>query len=1043
MNSVSSALLAAFWFMAAPDSELETGAARTELRPGETVEHPLEPPGGEHGSIAPTSDARSPWPLVVRVDPSQRAVLLIEQISADVTVEARWGGQDRSWRVDSPLDFDGVEVLLLPPMATGEVELRVTGHPPGSVDTAPAVRRAHPGRWRARLEILPATSRSRPSLEALGLLTAAGRAWAEGTGDGRRRALAFYRRAAEHQALAAPRWRLLRAQATYAAGVLHRLLGDGVEGEPFAQRARRAFEDLADPRRVADAWNELGLMAREDGRLEEATSAFTQALRAVTPVDAPFRRARIRGNQCLIHLMESELEAGVDCYGAALRDIRPLGDLETQSVYLLNTAQAARVLGRPDRARTLYREALSIQRRRGLQKLVGQTLNNLAGLDLAGGRLPAAIDAYAEAAEIFEHLGDARWHGRSLHNLAAAEYRLGDFRSARRRVDEALRLHREHDYRRGAQSALKILGHIETAVGKIGESRRAYLEAREIARLLGDDTGEALAATFLARLDIEEGYPASAVPRLERAVATLDEASRVESSGMALSALGQAHLELGQLAKADEAFDRALRHFERSDLPLGRGLVHRLRAERSLRAGELDLALGHLEAATAELDRTVEALGSSDRRAFFSGTRRRARELHIETLVDLGRVESALEAAEAARAWGLRTALADGDSGRAGNRPAGAPPLHLGTGGAPGTAWLHFWIGSRRSFLFLSVGDRLEAIPLPSADRLEGLGRGARADLLAGGDGVPLRRLADAIFGSAPGWLKDPGIERLALILDGPLHAVPLAALPHPDGGPLVEHLEVVRIQSGTVLDLDRRRRQRRSPATGFVAALVDPVFSRGDLRIEAAPDGDADDAAPHLPRLRGSAREAAAALKAAGGAATIVAEGFGAHRDWLLGAHLDDFRILHFATHARIDEEVAARSGLLLSAFDRDGEPRPSLVSAAEIRGLKLRADLIVLSACGSALGPQLPGEGFRGLAEAFVDAGASRVIASLWPVADGSTADLMEVFYRELESGARYAEALRRAQLALRADGSPASAWASFVLIGDWRGDGQLAVR
>jgi CHAT domain-containing protein len=72
------------------------------------------------------------------------------------------------------------------------------------------------------------------------------------------------------------------------------------------------------------------------------------------------------------------------------------------------------------------------------------------------------------------------------------------------------------------------------------------------------------------------------------------------------------------------------------------------------------------------------------------------------------------------------------------------------------------------------------------------------------------------------------------------------------------------------------------------------------------------------------------------------------------------------------------------------------------DIYGLKLSADLVVLSACNSALGKDLGSEGIVGLPRAFLIAGARRVVASLWKVDDDATAVFMQAFYSRLKKGA-----------------------------------------
>ena len=104
----------------------------------------------------------------------------------------------------------------------------------------------------------------------------------------------------------------------------------------------------------------------------------------------------------------------------------------------------------------------------------------------------------------------------------------------------------------------------------------------------------------------------------------------------------------------------------------------------------------------------------------------------------------------------------------------------------------------------------------------------------------------------------------------------------------------------------------------------------------------------------------------------------------------------------------------------------------------MKLSAELVVLSACRTGLGKDVRGEGLVGLTRGFMNAGAPRVVASLWKVSDTATAALMSGFYSELlDHHLPPADALRAAQRALRRERrtSAPHAWAGFVLEGDWR--------
>jgi CHAT domain-containing protein len=130
--------------------------------------------------------------------------------------------------------------------------------------------------------------------------------------------------------------------------------------------------------------------------------------------------------------------------------------------------------------------------------------------------------------------------------------------------------------------------------------------------------------------------------------------------------------------------------------------------------------------------------------------------------------------------------------------------------------------------------------------------------------------------------------------------------------------------------------------------------------------------------------------------------------------------------------------SALVLSQFDARGNPQDGYLRLSDIYNLKLGADLVVLSACDTALGREVRGEGLIGLTQGFLAAGARSLVASLWQVPDRATAELMTKFYGfMLNDGMRPAEALREAQLwsAAQPRFRHPYFWGGFVLVGDWR--------
>jgi CHAT domain-containing protein len=155
----------------------------------------------------------------------------------------------------------------------------------------------------------------------------------------------------------------------------------------------------------------------------------------------------------------------------------------------------------------------------------------------------------------------------------------------------------------------------------------------------------------------------------------------------------------------------------------------------------------------------------------------------------------------------------------------------------------------------------------------------------------------------------------------------------------------------------------------------------------------------------------------------------------------LREMRVIHLALHGLADRTFPDRSALVFSAGGLPEED--GLLQAREIRKLPMNAELVTLSACDAGIGRIEGEEGVSSLVEAFLNAGARSVVASLWPAEDTYTKGLMEAFYRHLAQGETKKEALRQAKMDMLrefGDAVPPLYWAGFVLVGD--GNGKVAL-
>ncbi len=272
-------------------------------------------------------------------------------------------------------------------------------------------------------------------------------------------------------------------------------------------------------------------------------------------------------------------------------------------------------------------------------------------------------------------------------------------------------------------------------------------------------------------------------------------------------------------------------------------------------------------------------------------------------------------------------------------------------------------------------------------------------------------------------------VGRLIVVPDGGLEKLPFGALRRDLSGPrLAEKYEIVLTPSLTAW-LGWRKAGGKTPG-GRLLALADPILPLQQTSAAPASARTWSLAARFslgtLPHARDEGR---AAIRSLGGQGRLV---FGreASEFFLKEVDLSEFGVLHFAAHALVDEENPDRAALLLAP---GSETEDGLLQVREIVNLNLAGQLVILSACQSASGEVLSGEGVLSLARAFFVAGAHTVVGSLWPLRDEDAAVFFGRFYEHLGAGASASEALAAAQRDRITEGAPAAAWAGMVVVGN----------
>lgn len=1060
---------------------------------------------------------------------------------AGMDLRLRLVGGDRVLEVDAPFERFGSEWLLLPAQAASwQLEVRsnsqaalagrytlalealaeTDGSTPGHVAMAEA------GQLAARGQLPEALAAYDRALVVWRRLNAR-----------REQALALDARAALSMRLgkrsdarvaygrSARLWAALGAAAHEASALNDRPWEPSVPGQLVA--ARRALGRALDLRRalgdfygLAESFNNLGLLERHAERLEAAFAAFTQALAAAQQADSAYLVAQASNSLAGVQQSRGEYAAARDGYELALATFRRLGERRPQVRALCNLALLALNRGAPEAALERYEQALDLARASADaaprdEEGEALALNGLGAARRALGDLDEARAAYDEALALRRRLG--RRTGNTLNELAALELQSGNVVAALARAREAVIWQRHEGAEGGLLNARLRLGRALLLSGALQESQREFARALWAARRLASVSLEAEALHWRGVAAARAGRLAAARVDLLRALERRRQLELQDGQAETLTALAELERDQGRLTAALTHVRQAVDMIEglRARVTQPERRARFLATERR-RPYELRVSLlmalheraphaGHdraaLEAAEAARARTLVDL--LDVRGFDPAQRidpdlaaRRAGLLDDITGLDSLR-RDLLGAAGPRRATrariesGLRTwreELAAVEASLRQHDPAYADlarPRALDLPAIQGlldddTLLLEYALGEPRSFLWAISRTGFSGYALPGRTRLEALTRAALEDLRQreeppdADEPRRLARLGELLLGPAAALLTKP---RLVIVPDGALHYLPFAALPRPAGaavpagvrgddtcaGPeatspwLVCSHELVSLPSVAALAAFRGQAARRH-ATHAFAVLADPVFESSDPRVRVSPERATPSGvrspsesllsgrSGRLPRLPHSLAEAQglAALfdrRDAGQAASaLVLTGFEADRSALVGGQLDGYQVLHFATHGRRDVQHPEQSALILTRVGPDGQPREGRLRLADVYRLRLNAELVVLAGCETAWGAEVPGEGLVGLVRGFMYAGVPRVVSSLWPVWDSTASDFMLRFYGRFVADREPrppSAALRLAQLELLRMPQTRDPyfWASFGLQGDWQ--------
>jgi CHAT domain-containing protein/tetratricopeptide (TPR) repeat protein len=869
--------------------------------------------------------------------------------------------------------------------------------------------------------------------------------------------------------------RLEEAKVVSNKAVTFNSLGDYQAALQSAQEALRVFREERDRVQESFALNTLGQIYRSLNEQQLALDHYERALAIRREGTDKRLLGRTLGDIGVTYYELGDFTRAIDYFMQSIAISEELGDRRTKAIRLSELGKIWKETGETAKALDAQTQSLALAREIGDRQTEGQTLVSMGELHLLLGEKEKARDALTKALELLRATGDPVGEATVLIIMGNMAADGGDWRQAIDLLRQSLSLARETGDLKQERDALIALAQTERGRNNLSEARDYHEKALDLT--------ESLRAKIL-RQELRASFLASRQKEYELYTDLLMQLHQQQPGGghaaaaFGISERGRARSLLETLAEARADIRQGV---DAGLLAEERKLADRIRLKEQQRAqlaGNIGMATQ-----TAALAKEIGDL-LSEYQSLQGHIR--ASSPRFSTLTQPQPVTAAEIQTECldSNTVLLEFALGDKRSWLWAITPDAITSYAL-----PPRAEIE--TSARNVYELLTARQPMK--DLTEAERLK---RIAEADAKLQAETATLSRM---LLGPISAQLRQEWKgKRLAVVASGALEYVPFAALPRPeterqgDGETgrqgdratgrqgdretssrpvaLIADHEIVNLPSASALAALRRETVGRQPAAKTLAVIADPVFETNDPRVLASAKkkrsndnlavnvqstGEAPAGVPSttnsalrratrsfnragFSRLPFSREEADNIAELIPKSALLKVTDFQANRTVATSGRLSRYRIIHFATHGLLNSEHPELSGLVLSLVDANGKTQDGFLRMDEIFNLQLPADLVVLSACQTALGQEIKGEGLVGLTRGFMYAGAQRVMASLWQVDDQATAELMKHFYHELlKENLRPAAALRSAQIEMSKSSRWSSPyyWAAFIIQGEWK--------
>ena len=768
--------------------------------------------------------------------------------------------------------------------------------------------------------------------------------------------------------------------------------------------------------------------------------------------------------QGLLYNQLGEFQNALDLYLKSLEIWKELKNLQYEGSALNNIGIIYRWLGENEKAISYYNRAIAIQRETGDRRSVGIYLNNLGFSYMRLEDYEKAEDIFRQSLEIKRE--DERPRGKrsvavTLNNLGRTLIFKGDIEAGLDYLQQSLDLRREIEHHWGVANSLLNLGTVQWEIGRKEEGYKNLTEANIRSVEIGDRSLESESFYLLAVAEQDRGNLTKAI---ENITAGLEVIERIRGelvgneSRYAYFSTVQNYYEL----YTDLLVSRYEKTNSKDDLALALEISERSRSRslvELLQEAKVDFRKGIDAKLLAQQKNLEKQINDKYARRQNLLSRKSKPEAITKINNEINELNLQLEKLNLK----IRTEnpkFADLAEGTTINAKEIQNLLD------DDSVLLEYKLGEKRSFAWLVTKDSIDIFELPKRESINSKAK-KFYDLIVKNKRVERRKvdelakdLGETLL--AP-FAKKINNKKLVIVADGILQYLPFSALISPESrvqSPesidkteklLVETNEIVVLPSASVLAQLRKNKGVAKQNNKTIAIFADPVFDKEDSRIAAnadkKPNGKNTAVArvlrdfqfgENLPRLLASRQEARNISKFVDENKSSVQTGFDASIENIQTSDLSDYQILHIATHGLLNTKRPELSGLVFSLYNKNGQSQEGFLSLNDIYNLNLSSDLVVLSACQTALGKDVRGEGLIGISRGFLYAGTNRVVASLWKVDDSATAEFMKLFYKNhLQKKMPASKALQQAKIEMKKIKRYESPfyWSAFTLLGDWQ--------